>query len=393
MKFLFVFADTQTEWNCSQWRSLTPSDGINKWGGGQHEARCLSCPDFAQYGHPTIQQFVSRFDVINVQRNIFHEMMWHACDYWRALGKVVCADLDDDYAGLTPQNPAHRFWIRAKDGELLEDIGTTPVLALEEGLRHVDALISPNRLILEDWAHVVPGYRLPNYAQGEWYESIEQKPTPADDEPIIIGWGGSVSHWDSWWFSGLKEAMIPLLEKHPRLHWKICGNDFRLIPYLSGYLPADRWTHQPGVPPQEWPHVVASFDIGVAPLCGPGAPQSEKYDQRRSFIKASEYMLCGVPWLASPGVVYEDLDGKGGRCVAENSPQMWFDAVSDAVEHIAECKAEAARWLPWARENLTMQAHVNTYVQLFARIQAEKQARLGLRLPDVLYVGVEGGAT
>lgn len=311
--------------------------------------------------------------------------MWAACDYWRALGRTVCVDLDDDYPRLTPQNPAHPFWIRDTN-RIGEQVGMTPIDALTEAMRHVDALLSPNRNILDDWSDVVAGYYLPNYAQGEWYEGIKQKPTPKEDEQIVVGWGGSVSHFDSWYFSGIREAMIPLLEKYPRLHWKICGNDWRLMKWARETLPEGRWHHQPGVTPQEWPGQVASFDIGVAPLCGPGAPQSEAYDQRRSWLKAAEYLLCGVPWIASPGRVYEELDGVGGFLVKENSPAAWMEAISWAADNLAACKAQSRGLMAWAADNLTMGGKINDYMALLKRVQVESQSRAGLRLPDVVYV-------
>jgi hypothetical protein len=196
----FAFADSPNEWNTSQWRSKTPSDGLNK--SGKYTGRCIPITDFANYGHPSVQEIVGSSDAVVVQRNLLTEDVWLACDYWRGLGKMVCADLDDDYPHLTPQNPAYNFWIRDKSG-LKERTGYTPIEALTEGFRHVDALMSPNELIIKDWSHIVRGFWLPNYAQWSWYKGIKQKPTPQDDEPIVIGWGGSISHWDGWWFSGL----------------------------------------------------------------------------------------------------------------------------------------------------------------------------------------------
>ena len=178
---LFAYADGVQEWNCSEWRQHTPSNGLNAAG---HRGRMLPLGDFMQYGHPVIQQFVSEFDVIVVQRNLFEPQVWAACDYWRALDKLVCADLDDDYPRLTPQNPAHMFWIKDASG-LERRTGLPPVKALEEGLRHVDALIAPSRTLLADWADVVPGMYFPNLAHGPWYESIEQKPLPGAAASVI----------------------------------------------------------------------------------------------------------------------------------------------------------------------------------------------------------------
>lgn len=377
MNFVFCFADSKTEWNTSEWRSRIPSDGINTH--PSHESRCIPIGDFANYGHPSIQSIVGRADVIIVQRNLLTADIWEACDYWRGIGKTVVADLDDDYPHLLPQNPAFRFWIMDHN-ELKEKTGYTPIEALTEGFKHVDALVSPNELILEDWADVVPGYWVPNYARSEWYKGIKQK--PIGDE-IIIGWGGSISHWDGFWFSGLREAVPTILEKYPNVTWKICGGDVR-VKTLFDELAPGRWIDQDGVPPNDWPKQVASFDIGIAPLCGPGSEQGERYDLRRSWLKAVEYLLTGVPWMASEGIVYEKLDDKGGHLI-ENTPESWTEALCDIIDNLGIYKKRSKKLMPWARKTLLMEHNVNEYVAVFERINTERNATRLVRLPNVLY--------
>jgi glycosyltransferase involved in cell wall biosynthesis len=378
MNFVFVFADSSSEWNTSQWRSLTPSDGLNTH--PDHSARCIPISDFVNYGHPSVQAAVGSADVVIVQRNLISAAIWEACDYWRGVGKLVVADLDDDYPHLLPQNPAYKFWI-LDIAELEKETGRKPIDALREGFRHVDALVSPNELILQDWGDVVPGYWLPNYAQGDWYKGIKQK--PLDESNIVIGWGGSVSHWDGWWFSGLREAVPIVNERYPQVTWKICGGD-RRIKRLFDEIAPGRWINQEGVPPQEWPKQVAGFDVGVAPLCGPGSPQGERYDLRRSWLKAVEYLLAGVPWVASEGVVYEKLDSKGGFLV-ENTPEAWIAGLSEILDNLEQYKTASKKLMRWARKTLTMERCVDDYVEVFQRIITDRNAHLGLRLPNVLY--------
>lgn len=359
---------------------------INKVCEGKHEARLLPIMDFMNYGHPAVNGFVGHFDVLIVQRNLFTPEVWAACDYWRALGKLVCADLDDDYPRLTAQNPACKFWVEDVN-KVEEKAGVLPTKGLEEGLRHVDVLLSPSHMILKDWSDVVKGQYWPNYAFGAWYEGIEQKPMPADDEPIIVGWGGSVSHFDAWWFSGMREVMVPLAERFPQVRWKICGNDWRLVGWLKENMPEEMWFHQPGVPPQEWPKQVASFDVGVAPLCGAQAKQAETYDNRRSWLKAVEYLLCGVPWVGSLGPVYKELNEVGGFCVQENTAHAWLEALSCVIKNLSVYKRIAARHMQWAMENLTMEARAEEMVETLERLAAEANVRKGLRLPNIIYVG------
>lgn len=377
MNFVFCFADSANEWNTSQWRSLTPSDGINEH--CSHSARCIPLGDFVNYGHPGVQAAVGAADVIIVQRNLISKEIWDACDYWRGVGKLVVADLDDDYPHLLPQNPAYKFWIQ-DIAELEKNTGYKPIDALREGFRHVDALVSPNELILQDWADILPGYWLPNYAQGKWYEGTKQK---AISDEIIVGWGGSVSHFDGWWFSGLREAVPVINEKYPRVIWKICGGDKRIKELFDDIAPG-RWIDQPGVPPQEWPKQVASFDVGVAPLCGPGSEQGERYDLRRSWLKAIEYLLTGVPWVASRGIVYEKLSGRGGLLI-ENSLEAWVDGLSEILDNLEQYKTVSKKLMPWARKNLTIEQCVDDYVGVFEQILADRNAKRKIRLPNVFY--------
>ncbi len=382
MNFVYCFADKANEWNTSAWRCHIPSNGLNTT--KEHSARCIPLSDFGNYGHPTLQTIIAPADVVIVQRNLLTPEIWEACDYWRGLGKTLVADLDDDYPHLTPQNPAYPFWIEDMLG-MEEQTGRTPIETIREGFRHVDALVSPNRKILETWEDTVPGYWLPNYAYGEWYKNIKQKPTPQDDEDIIIGWGGSVSHWDGWWFSGLVQAMQAITEKYPRVKWKLCGNDARVKQLFADSLPADRWIHQPGVPPDQWPQIVSTFDIGVAPLCGPGAKQSESYDQHRSWLKALEYALTGVPWVGSKGGVYDELEGKTCGICVENTTEAWQSGLEKVIDRLDRFKLSAKRKMTWARNNLIMENVTARYVQVFQTIIAEKNASNDLRLPNILY--------
>jgi hypothetical protein len=307
------------------------------------------------------------------------------------LGKLVVADLDDDYPHLTPQNPAYPFWILDRT-ELKKRTGYTPVEALTEGFKHIDALISPNKLILSDWAETIPGLRgywVPNYANWQWHKDAnwqwhkDVKQKPLDENEIILGWGGSVSHWDSFWFSGIREALPVIFERYPQARFKLCGGDLRLQGMLEDIIPG-RWFHQPGVPPAEWPTVCASFDIGLAPLCGPDYPQGERYDQRRSWLKAAEYLLTGVPWVASDGVVYADLDRQGGVCVP-NEPSAWIGALDDMLENLSARKAESKKLMRWARDNLAMEYVVDDYVKIFDSIATDKHATTAARLPNIIY--------
>lgn len=356
------------EWNCSQWRSLSPSNALNA--SGRHTARCIYLHSVENFLDPAVQDVIGPNEVIIVQRNLVRQSVWDFCDYWRGMGKLVVADLDDAYQIIPWSNPAHKFW-----GENTAKLDPLPVDSLEEGLRHVDGLTAPSKQLLEDWAHVVPGYWLPNWATGAWYANLPERERT---DKLVFGWGGSVSHYDSWWGSGIREALSKICQDYPQVHVKICGNDMRIYDQLD--VPDDRKTHQPGVPPAQWPGIVNTFDIGVAPLHG-------DYDQRRSWIKALEYMLCGIPWVATAGRPYEDFAEYG--TLVEEGADNWYDALKDVIENYSDRLAQAQQNKSVGEDN-TLERRIDDYASTFARIG---QSRRDKRLPGIWYVNWDVGNT
>lgn len=360
MRIVYVYCDTPTEWNCSEWRCHLPSVALNA--SGRHAAKLIWYLDFARGAQlDWVREHCYQADVIFVQRNLLFPDLWNACDYWRGLGKTVVADLDDGYTILPPSNPAYKFWIENREG-----LEPPPLQRLEEGLRHVDALCSPSHVILQDWAHVVPGIWVPNLASTFWWRDVRPR---EEDGKVIIGWGGSVSHYDSFWDSGIREALRLVLREFPHVRLLLCGNDTRLRHKPPG--PPEKVLYQPGVPPWNWPRVVARFDIGIAPLAG-------EYDRRRSWIKVIEYALAGVPALFTDYEPYADVRDWG--IPVENSPENWYQALRYAVQNVKELKAAAQARRMEALERFTLIPNVDRYCALFLQVAP----RGTVQLPNVL---------
>ncbi len=349
----------------SQWRALSPADVINR--SGKHTAKLVHLQTFADFRSQASQDLVMPGDIIIVQRNLINREVWEAIDYYRALRKCVVADLDDDYPSLPWSNPAHEFWIRNS-----ANLPEAPIALLTEGLKHCDALTSPSKVILEDWKGIVPGAWVPNFAQGNWYLNL---PKPPKREKIIIGWGGSVSHLDSWLFSGAKEAIEEICAERKDIALLLCGNDPRLVDRFE--VTKEQKFVQSGVPPTEWPKVVAQFDIGVAPLDLREGDKS--YDNRRSWIKCLEYILCGVPWVASKCRVYEDFE-QYGKCI-ENTKEAWKSALLEKIDNLGFAKRAANRNRKIGWQN-TLEANIDRLAEIYERIGLQSLPQL----PQAFYV-------
>jgi hypothetical protein len=173
---------------------------------------------------------------------------------------------------------------------------------------------------------------------------------------IVIGWGGSVSHYDSWWGSGLFEAAKYITKHYPEVLWLICGNDPRLQAQLPVHRDNKHW--QPGVEPSQWPQIIKTFDIGVAPLYGP-------YDQRRSWLKTLEYGLAGVPWVATDGEPYADHRGLG--VLLKNDPTTWERELEKIITNL-KTEQELATERVAIYQQWLIANQVTTYEKVFKRI-------------------------
>lgn len=311
-------------------------------------AKLIHVSGALNYLDTAIQDLMAPCDVIVFQRNIISPQAYDTMAYWQGMGKPVVIDLDDAYWMLPWSNPAHKFWF---EREFMTPAGPEELggayKMLEEGLRRSDGLVSPNRLLLRDFEYCTKGksYYLQNFAERAWWENLPDRETLKKakglEGKIVVGWGGSVSHYDSWWGSGLREAAGRVTLRHPDLVWMICGNDPRIFDQLP--VPLRNKYRQSGVPPEIWPQVVSHFDIGVAPLFGP-------YDQRRSWIKPLEYMLAGAPWIVQQGEPYRDLDGRGlGYCIPP-TPNDWEDALEAVITNLEEEQHHARQRVEFAKQ-------------------------------------------
>jgi len=408
----------------TEWRAKIPSDSLNaehEAGRTPHTAQLVYLPTALDFNHPKVHQILGKADVLVFQRNALSPDVWAAMDYWRTLGKIVTLDADDHYYCLPPSNPAWAYWIANKG-----NMPMYPPDALMEGLRHVDAFTSPSKVMIKDVEHIAPGFWLPNWPRRMWYEKCVPKPLGSPDiafsysadpqnaqqmlfngqfregseEWIVLGWGGSISHVDSWVYSGAIEALDVMFEKYPNLRLKFCGYEQRLDYLLNRW--GDRVIRQIGVKPEHWPFVVSTFDIGLAPLDMRVVPSNTgkegetmweggtySYDERRSWLKGIEYMAAGVPWLATRSTTYEGIARHGTMVEnAMDDPKVrtenWTKALDSAIQNLPARKILAMEKKKWALRKMCMEARVNEYVETYERIGNLKQTRRGT-LPGVFW--------
>ncbi|NMC11373.1 MAG: glycosyltransferase family 4 protein [Chloroflexi bacterium] len=326
MNIVYVYADHESEWNCSEWRCAVPARAINRT--SRHHAKLLSIDDF-RLNTPLAVEICQAADIIVVQRNLF-ELVLSAMQHWKARDKAIIVDFDDAYQLLPVNHPNYSFWnqgIIRLPNLPIQKIDPPPLTQFKWGLKLAHAATVPSKRLADDWQSYTEIHYLPNYIDLKLYENaIKEKHTG-----VIIGWGGSVSHLQSFTNSGVVAALKKVCTARPQVTVMICGNDRRIFDLLQ--IPNRQKILHPWVNYKEWPSILANFDIGLAPLSG-------EYDERRSWIKVLEYMVMKIPWVASDGNAYQEMKHFGW--LVKNNPEAWERILIDMVDHISDYKNEAA---------------------------------------------------
>jgi glycosyltransferase involved in cell wall biosynthesis len=327
VNIVYVVADSKEEWNSAEWRCVIPARAIQR--SGRHSARLTDITAFVQ-NTPEVQEICKAADIIVVQRNLFGPVL-NAIQRWKARDKVVIADFDDAYQLMPPTNKNYPFWVLGQSTRMGPDhipieekLEPPPLTQFKWGLRLVNAATAPSQTLAEDWRAYTDMYYLPNYIELDRYYMAR----PTAHEGITIGWGGSLSHLQSFTESGVLTALKSVCRSRPRVRVMICGDQrvYNQIP-----LPEDQKVFQPWVSMDDWPKVLANFDIGLAPLSG-------GYDQRRSWIKVLEYMVMKIPWIASEGPAYHSLRPYGW--LVNNTASSWERILLDMVDHLEDHRQE-----------------------------------------------------
>jgi hypothetical protein len=147
--------------------------------------------------------------------------------------------------------------------------------------------------------------------------------------PIIIGWGGSNTHKDSWSRSGVVAALKRILKKYDNVMLKIAGDMSHVRLFKKQF--GNRIIGVPWAKVDSWYKTLASFDIGIVPLHG-------GYDLRRSPLKAIEYCLMGIPFVGSDHDIYDVFTPYA--VTVKNQPNQWERALSDMVENYHDIRTD-----------------------------------------------------
>jgi glycosyltransferase involved in cell wall biosynthesis len=334
MKILYVYADGEVEWNSSEIRCSVPHAAILKH--PDHESKMMSMMDWGS-GSEKAMEFGGWCDVMVIQR-LWVSSSLIGIEFWKAKDKVVIGDIDDAFEFLPTNIVSYPYWRKGlvrvpdKEGKPSEmQMTYTPLEQIRWGARLLNGITTPSHYLTQDWKkYNANTHYLANYLDTARYTSIERSINP--EGSIILGWGGSHSHKDSWARSGIIPALKRILKKYDNVKLMIAGDTSHAASFKKQFgskVITINWT-----PAIEWPKTLGLFDIGLVPLYG-------KYDLRRSPLKAIEYCLMGIPFVGSDLDIYDEFTPFAHK--VKNQPNAWERGLVEMIENYHDVR-KAPMW-------------------------------------------------
>lgn len=372
MIIAYIVADGLQEFNSSQFRVSLPCDALLK---ARHKVHILNVRQWmarTEYA----KQICMQADIIHLQRVLVSDTHDDIV-FWRKHGKAVVVDFDDAYDLIHDDNAAAPFWLHGKVNirldtgyEYEQTMEEHPVDQFRVGLKKCTALITPSKILSNDWRTGAPEFVVPNFLRKELYD---QSLKHDNGDLVYIGWGGSLSHVQSWKDSGINDAMRRLLQDRNHIRLYLIG-DIRVKNQLP--IRKDRIIFSNYVPWWQWQQTLMHYDIGLAPLAG-------DYDDRRSDLKVAEYLMAGLPFVATKSPVYEDLWNANSGVFAlaghdENGynerVESWYNGLIEVVDNIDDYRVRAQENIATYGDRYDIDKQVDSIINVYKEIiSLEKQ--------------------
>ena len=366
MRVLYLYADSPQEWNCSRWNCVIPADALNKIDG--HEAVTMYVNDFLT-NTPEIQKIVQGADIIVFERNYFGDALT-LINYWKVRGKTIIAIFDDSYDNMHPLNVSYDFWTRGTVTSTNKETGEQtqmhmrplPLTQFKWALSMMKAIQVPSKNLALDWAKYNNTYYVRNFLDIRKYQNVRRL-FPKNNDELVIGWCGSMSHFPSFIDSGLLEGLRRICKKYPQVKVLI-GGDKRVF----DEIPVENKIFQKYVPGDQWASLLKSLDIGLAPLYG-------EFDKRRSWVKVIEYLATGVPCIVSDYPPYADLTDY--TTTVKTGDYEWVRAISRVIDNYPEYVEKAKVGRVFAETQNSDRNMKEVIIPLYEKLIAEPYPIMG----------------
>ena len=239
------------------------------------------------------------------------EGVMHALAEFARAGKRLLIDLDDDFHALPPDHSGFKLYGPGHPDALRK---------LEAVLAQAHLLTVPNETLAERYRRyvarvaVVPnGWSRTNTL---WSKAAPRRAT------LNIGWVGRADQRGD--VSLMKHDVLRFIRETPSTMLVIGGDPGAYEAFAA--LPEQRRLFLPLVPHEEYPFMLAHFDILLMPL------RDTPFNQAKSDTRLMEAGIRRLPWIASPQPAFAAW-GAGGIVLEKAGPEGWYAALKQLAEN------------------------------------------------------------
>jgi O-antigen biosynthesis protein len=303
-----------------------------------------------------------QYDLAVIQRASSDDMML-LIDYLNKAGVPIVMDIDDNIHCMAPSNPAFVVYSNGKEA----------TRQFEEAMSKVALVTTSTADLAQEYAKFRPDMVvLGNHIAQEQFDAMAPKEIsgrPKVDGQIRIGYAAGCAHMGD--VAMIRRPLEKIARKYPQVKLVFfgCLPPWQKVPEdLIGQI-----EFNPGIEPNEkegelppqfmeryYKHVESlQLDIGIAPL------ESTTFNRCRSFVKALEYGMLGIPVVASNFGPYREYRKLGGTILTAGDGREWLFHLESLVtgrELIRE--AIAIQNLAFVREHGTTKSTIGQWERM-----------------------------
>ena len=257
--------------------------------------------------YPNPRDLSSADVVVFLRPHIRRESMQALAECVRQ-GRTIIVDIDDDFHNIPVHHPGY-YHCGPGNPNILR--------ALELAIGAATVLVVSTPILRERYA---PLARRVQVIPNGWDDENRNWEQPAPPHAgIHLGWAGTSTHQED--LQLIRNELLYFLRHHSEIILVIGGDP--QIAEMFRPLPERQRRFLPFCPHEEYPLLLAQFDILLAPL------MNTRFNQAKSDIKLVEAGARRLPWVASPLPAY--LAWESGGIFAE-TPSSWADAISTLIQ-------------------------------------------------------------
>ena len=244
----------------------------------------------------------------------------------RQLGKPSICEVNDYLPDVQSWNPAHASWSDRRAlfcfDQLIRRCDATQVTTEALGQRLAERarriMVAPNQL------QVLPPLR-----------AFPAQISPSPERPLVIGWGGSIGHWED--LRTISAALIAWLQRQRHVRFELMCDPVLAEPFAN--LDAERFRFTMAGSLDHYLAWLERLDIGLAPLL------PTEFNRCRSDVKFLEYASRSVAPVLQNLDPYRHLFGTGAALLFDNTDELMHQLdrlVSEpALRQTIACTAHA----------------------------------------------------